>query len=315
MNIDIGIVTALAVIVVFLIALGYDMLNEPEEANRNVLPRYARVFMRLSSRFFATDLVKSILRAMGINERGRWGTYMREKRDSAGLYELDPMDIMALQVVVAGVLYGLFVLILWRPSGQTDAVSMVSQSGRNLIACLPMILIGAYYPILLLNRHAAERKEAMFSELPYVLDLLSLGIEAGLDFRASVERLVNFSEPTPLMNELRALLNDLQLGTPMDQALLKMRSRIDILAFFTFIEALIQATQIGIDVSSTLRAQAEQMRVTYFQNVEKKANTIPIAILLPSVVFIFPPLLFLTLGPIVLQLMNHPVFGAVAHSK
>lgn len=268
----------------------YEYLTTTETPQKGTLPHFARVFIRLSSVF--VPVVKGVLHSMGFHAKTRWGNYVREKRDQAGLYYMDEEDIMSMQVIMAAFFFVMFLAVIKIP-----------------LTALPLGLIGAYYPILLMSRLAAERKEVMFAELPYVLDLLSLGIEAGLDFRTSVERLVNFSEPSPLMAELRVLLNDLQLGTPMQDSLLKMRSRIDILAFFTFIEALIQATQIGIDVSSTLRAQAEQMRVTYFQGVEKQANSIPLQVLLPSVIFIFPPLIFVTLGPIVLELMSHPAFG------
>ena len=274
-------------------AFMYEYFTTKETPARGTMPHFARVFVRLAS--FLTPAVRGVLKSMGFHAQSRWGLYIRERRDQAGLYYMEEEDLMAIQVIMAGFFFVMFLAVIQIP-----------------MTALPLGLIGAYYPVLLMNRLAAERKEVMFAELPYVLDLLSLGIEAGLDFRTSVERLVNFSEPSPLMSELRVLLNDLQLGTPMSDALLKMRSRIDILAFFTFIEALIQATQVGIDVSSTLRAQAEQMRVTYFQNVEKQANSIPLQILLPSVLFIFPPLIFVTLGPIVLELMNHPAFGGAA---
>jgi tight adherence protein C len=285
-----GIYAVVIIGLLIIAAFLYEYLTTKEQPQKGTLPHFARVFINLSAPFIGP--VKGILKGMGFHAKSAWGMFTRAKRDMAGLYYMDEEDIMAMQVVLAVFFFLMFYLVI-----------------GIFLTAVPMILIGWFYPILLLNRLAADRKEVMFAELPYVLDLLSLGIEAGLDFRTSVERLVNFSEPSPLMSELRFLLSDLQLGTPMQEALLKMRSRIDILAFFTFIEALIQATQIGIDVSSTLRAQSEQMRITYFQNVEKQANSIPIQILLPSVIFIFPPLIFVTLGPIVLELMSHPAFG------
>lgn len=253
------------------------------------LPFYAEFLYQVFKPFFG--LVRTAGFGLGLNKKSRWAEYIRSSKDSAGLYTHDEEDLMAFQVTCGGALWLAFALLIGNP-----------------VAAAPTLLIGAYYPIALLHRLAEMRKQAIFAELPYVLDLLSLGIEAGLDFKASVESLVNFSDPSPLLNELQLMLNELQLGTPMEETLSNMRKRIDILAFFTFVEALIQATQIGIDVSSTLRAQAEQMRITYFQNVEKQANSIPIKILLPSVIFIFPPLIFVVLGPIVLEMMNNPAF-------
>ncbi|MBI4861267.1 MAG: type II secretion system F family protein [Candidatus Riflebacteria bacterium] len=286
----------IAVVILFVVVaavLIYNLVRSPEDHVPGRLPPYARLFIKVS--YVILPVVRRLIGALGAHGKSRWGVYIREVRESAGLYDMDEEDLMSLQVIVSVALYVVFLLVLHNP-----------------LTPAPLLLIGWYYPILIMHRLASERKEAMYGELPYVLDLLSLGIEAGLDFKTSVERLVNFSEPSPLMSELRALLNDLQLGTPMEDALMKMRKRIDVLAFFTFVEALIQATQIGIDVSTTLRAQAEQMRVTFFQDLEKQANAIPIAILLPSVLFIFPPLLFVVLGPIFMQIVNHPAFQAAA---
>jgi tight adherence protein C len=287
---DLGIYFVLFVALIVAGAFIYFYLqSRGQPTARGTLPNFSRVFILLAAPL--TPVVKGVLKGSGWHAKSRWGLFIRQKRDAAGIYEVDEEDIMAHQVIL-----GLFFFVIF--------VSVV----KNPLIAAPLLLIGWGYPIALMNGVADERKLVMFAELPYVLDLLSLGIEAGLDFRSSVERLVNFSEPSPLMSELKSLLTDLQLGTPMQDALLKMRNRIDILAFFTFIEALIQATQIGIDVSSTLRAQSEQMRVTYFQNVEKDANSIPIEILLPSILCIFPPLILVVLGPIVMELSNHPAF-------
>jgi tight adherence protein C len=286
-----GLIIVATVFVIYAVLLTFQMLRaSTEEEVPGRLPPYAQLFVSLCAPV-VTPFVGGLLRSVGVNSASRWGVYMREIRETAGLYDTKDEDLMALQIITPAFYYLMFVLVV-----------------PKLLTALPLLLIGWYHPILILNRLAQSRKEAMFAELPYVLDLLSLGIEAGLDFKTSVERLVNFSEPSPLINELRLLLNDLDLGTPMEQALLKMRKRIDILAFFTFVEALIQATQIGIDVSTTLRAQAEQMRVSHFQDLEKRANAIPIQILVPSVVGIFPPLLVVVLGPVFMEIWKNPAF-------
>jgi len=286
-----GLLIVATVFIVYAVLLTFQMLRASREEDApGKLPPYAQLFVSLSAPV-VTPFVAGLLRGMGVDARSKWGVYMRELREAAGLYDAKDEDLMALQVITPAFFYLMFVLVVPKP-----------------LTALPLLLIGWYYPILTLNRLAQARKDAMFAELPYVLDLLSLGIEAGLDFKTSVERLVNFSEPSPLINELRLLLNDLDLGTPMEESLLKMRKRIDILAFFTFVEALIQATQIGIDVSTTLRAQAEQMRVSHFQDLEKRANAIPIQILVPSVLGIFPPLLVVVLGPIFLEIWKNPAF-------
>lgn len=275
-------VLALMGVILYLVYLSTFKKKVDEEAR----PLHAKLYFVLT---WPIRMPFRILVAMlGLSARSRYGTFLRRKLDEAGLYDVDEEDMAASQFAAGVLLYVMPVIFL-------------PQLWASLLL---LILIGWVYPIYMLDSLSQMRKQQMFAELPYVLDLLSLGIEAGLDFKMSIERLVNFSDPSPLINELKGLLNDLNFGTPMEEALVRLRRRIDILAFFTFVEAMIQATQMGIDVSSTLRAQAEQMRVAYFQNVEKAANKLPILVLFPTAFCIFPPILIITLGPIVIQIVE-----------
>ena len=275
---------AVGIVVLLIILAMYHLVRRKPTTEGVALPFFASFFMDVIFRPLL-PIARNVIVSFGGATRVAWTQKTRLLLDGAGLYTVSAEDTMGCQVLSAVFLCIIFFLVT-----------------GNILIGLALAIIGFLYPTTLLQRLIEERKQLMFADLPYVLDLLSLGIEAGLDFKSSIDRLVNFSEPSPIINELRGFLNELNLGTPMEEALVRMRQRIDILAFFTFIEALIQATQMGIDVSSTLRAQAEQMRVSYFQAVEKKANAIPIMILFPSVFFIFPPLIFVTLGPIILEL-------------
>lgn len=163
-------------------------------------------------------------------------------------------------------------------------------------------LIGLFYPYFKLIQRMEQRNAQIFAELPYVVDLLSLAIEAGLDFRRAVERLVEFSDDTPLIRELRGFLHDLDMGLSTEKALKAMSERVHVLAFFSFVEAIIQATQMGVDITPTLHAQAEQMRTQYFQTLEKEANKTPVLILLPTILCIFPPLFILILTPAMVRM-------------
>lgn len=283
-----SITTFIIVVICFIFLRSKPAEESPEE----VLPFYANFFFTRLKWLF-DSLAVPLKELPGFGRGGSVTIYMRQLLDKAGLYEFDEEAVMASQFVTGAALYLIFLSFLAQLSLRAA-----------IFTCLPMIVVGWGIPIYVLQRTALERRQRIYADLPYVLDLLSLGIEAGLDFKVSVERLVNFSEPSPLLRELRGLLNDLNFGTPMEEALLRLRRRIDILAFFTFVEALIQATQMGIDVSSTLRAQAEQMRVSYFQNVEKEANGLPIMVLFPTALLIFPTILMLTLGPVILDVLQ-----------
>lgn len=224
------------------------------------------------------------------------GRLLRRNLDGAGIApeDLSASDFVALQELCA-VMPVLFLAAILQGRVPTQTLVML---------CAAAVLVGAYYPYFKLIQRMEDRKAQIFAELPYVVDLLSLAIEAGLDFRRAVERLVEFSEDSPLISELRFFLHDLEMGVNTETALKNMAERVHVLAFFSFIEAIIQATQMGVDITPTLHAQAEQMRTAYFQELEKEANRTPILILIPTALCIFPPMLILLLTPAVIRFVS-----------
>lgn len=277
------------------LAIGYvvyfihHMLSE--DTARSTIPLELRPILAIGKPVFGPLI--SLIEAAGFDQDGEKGRLLRRQLDSAGIdpADLSPAEFTALQVLTA-VTPVIFLTVML--GGRMPRLQLICVQALGL-------LIGAYYPKFKLEQRMQARNSQIFAELPYVVDLLSLAIEAGLDFRRAVERLVEFSEPTPLVNELRYFLNDVDMGVSTEQALKNMSERVHVLAFFSFVEAIIQATQMGVDITPTLHAQAEQMRTSYFQEMEKEANKTPVLILLPTVVCIFPPMLILLLAPAVVK--------------
>jgi tight adherence protein C len=268
----------------------YHMLSG--ETVRSSIPLELRPILILGKPIFGAMIAfnKSIGAFDQDSDKGR---LLRRQLDSAGI---DPSDLSAAEFVALQELTALAPVFF---------LAAVFGGFVKLPQLVPMLalglIVGAYYPKFKLEQRMRERNALIFAELPYVVDLLSLAIEAGLDFRRAVERLVEFSEPTPLINELRYFLHDVDMGVSTENALKNMSERVHVLAFFSFVEAIIQATQMGVDITPTLHAQAEQMRTTYFQQMEKEANRTPVLILMPTVLCIFPPMLILLLAPAVVK--------------
>lgn len=268
----------------------YQFLQDSTETQQDGLPFEIRVLIK-GMRPIIRIFVSPILRIVGLSNDSAVGAGVRSKLLGAGIYDLTPEEYLSMQALLVVCLGSFCAIIGYHIQGVKPAVFMAGCA----------ILVAVYYPYFKISQQQMRRKQAIFAELPYVVDLLSLGIESGLDFRRAVERLVEFSEDTPLMNELKLFMQDLELGKGMGPALKTMAERVDVLAFFSFVEALIQATQMGVDVTPTLRAQAEQMRVTYFQQLEKQANETPLLLLIPTMVCIFPPMIILLLTPAVIR--------------
>lgn len=172
----------------------------------------------------------------------------------------------------------------------------------------PVILafatFGLYWPLMWLRGQIRNRQDAIRRGLPYALDLLTLSVEAGLDFTQALERIVQKLGPTPLALELGAALRDIQLGRTRAQALRELSHRVDLSELNSIISALIQADELGSSLGLILRIQSDQLRVRRSQQAEKMAMEAPVKILLPLILFIFPTIFIIIFGPIAIKLLR-----------
>lgn len=147
------------------------------------------------------------------------------------------------------------------------------------------------------------RQAAINKGLPDVLDLLTISVEAGLGFDAALQRVIQKS-PGPLAQEFAQSLQEMRMGKTRKEALRDLGLRNDVSDLNNFVGAIIQADQLGVSISNVLRTQSEQIRVVRRQKVEEKAMKAPVKMLLPLVLFIFPTIFVVLLGPTVLQIVE-----------
>jgi len=234
----------------------------------------------------------AIRRLGAFNRRFIWPSYEAKARRNlikAGEPQgYKPEDIMALQEVsaVVGLLMGLF---------------MLNGLGQNLVWSLLFLLFGMYYPLLWLNDQVKKRHLQISRALPYNLDLLTLSVEAGLDFTAALAKVVEKGKAGPLREELQLVLKQLKMGKTREEALKSMIVRVDLPALTTFVTALIQADKMGTSLGKVLRIQSTQMRIDRTQRAEKLAGEAPVKMLFPLIACIFPTVFMVLFGPIVFQ--------------
>lgn len=160
---------------------------------------------------------------------------------------------------------------------------------------------GAIYPFLWLRDQVAKRHAAILRDLPFHIDLLTLSVEAGLDFSAGVAKMVERGKPGPLRDELVTFLAEVRIGKTRAEAMEAMSERVGLVALSTFLSALIQADRLGSGLGRTLRLQSEQLRNERFQRAEKAASEAPVKILIPLVLFIFPTIWIILGAPLVFE--------------
>jgi tight adherence protein C len=154
-----------------------------------------------------------------------------------------------------------------------------------------------------LSSRATARKNSMQRQLPEVLDMISISVEAGLGLEQAMIEVVNNFEG-PLIDEFAVTNREMTMGRSRNDALLLLGERCDIEEMMTFTRAIIQATQMGIAVKNVLRSQAEYMRQTRKNKIEEKAMQISVKILIPMALFILPVIFIVLLGPAVVSIME-----------
>jgi len=152
------------------------------------------------------------------------------------------------------------------------------------------------------------RQKVILNSLPDVIDLLTVSVEAGLGFDGALMKVVE-KKPGPLASEFDKVLQEIKVGKPKRDALRDLAQRIDIQDFTAFIGAVVQADQFGVAIANVLRIQAEQIREKRRQRARERAMKVPVKMLIPMVVFIFPTLFIVLLGPVVLQIIEQ--FGGM----
>lgn len=177
------------------------------------------------------------------------------------------------------------------------------QAGGAILLMAASVTLGLQLPEFWLSGVIARRKKALAKALPDVLDVLSVSVEAGLGFDGAVQKVSEkFSEPTS--EEFSSFLKEVRLGKPRADALRNLAQRTGLPEMQTFTAAIIQADQLGVSLSKILRIQSEQMRVKRRQKAEERAMQTPIKLLFPLILFIFPTLFIVILGPLVISFLT-----------
>ncbi|TMK77680.1 MAG: type II secretion system F family protein [Actinobacteria bacterium] len=183
-------------------------------------------------------------------------------------------------------------------------------SGRGFSGILmgSMVLgsLGFLGPDYFLTLKARGRRERVRADLPDALDLLAVSVEAGLGFDASLAKL-NENMDGPLAEEFGLTLSEMRIGESRSEALKRLSERVDAQELSAFTRAIIQADQLGTSLGRILRVQAADARLRRQAAAEERAMKAPIKMLFPTVLFIFPAMFLVILGPAILNVQK--LFG------
>src|SRR5436189_1752816 len=236
-----------------------------------IIERFARIVLRLNPKTTIDGVAYKLVSA-GVSRR------------------ISPTTFLALKGICPIVL-GLLAISVASSMSPMMTVAMV----------VGFAALGFIGPDYIVNSKIKSRQEKIRAQLPDALDLLAVSVEAGLGFDSAVSKLTESLEG-PLIDEFNLTLSEIRVGESRPEALRKLSERAGVSELSAFTRALIQADTLGISLGRILRIQAADTRERRQSLAEERAMKAPIKMLFPTVLFIFPSMFIVTIGPAFLSL-------------
>ena len=202
---------------------------------------------------------------------------------------MTPEQYLGVRFLMA--LFGLLMLVL---------MGMANQMLTGFLILVLMLL----YPDTWLRKTARQRHLSILKALPNLLDLLTLSVEAGKDFLTALRDILARRPSDVLGEEFKRTLHEIQLGKQRQQALRDLSLRVHQPELTSVLNAIVQADELGVAIGQLLRIQGDQLRHKRFARAEQLANEAPVKIMFPVVIFIFPCVFAILVGPIIYQALN-----------
>lgn len=222
---------------------------------------------------------------------------VRRKFTLAGQGTPDAVDrfLAARVATVVAIPFVLWLMLGLNPLGMAGK----SQMSVTLMLCVSL----GIGPDAKLNRMVADRQKQVLRQLPDILDLLTISVEAGLGFEQALDRTIH-AVPGPLTEEFGRMLGETRAGASRSDAMRALEARIDIPEVRSFVLAILQADTFGISIGRVMRAQADEMRVRRRQLAQERAMKAPVKMLIPMVFCVFPALFVVVIGPAMINIKN-----------
>jgi tight adherence protein C len=241
------------------------------------------------------DALADRLGAWAARRSDRFGeAKIREKLISAGMYGTTPRKVLGYQCLAA---IAFSLVVLW----------LIPAMGGSLIFAIVLAAaagVGGWFaPVYYVELQRRKRMEKIDRQMPDMIDLLVVTIEAGLGILASM-RVASESMSDPLGQELRLTLQEQRMGLSVGQAIESLGRRADAANMRIFVRAITQGERLGVSIGTTMRNLSVEMRKRRRAIAEERAQKMPIKMLFPLIFFIFPALFIVILTPMVISIVD-----------
>ncbi len=236
------------------------------------------------------NMVRSVAMFIPVKEDSQ--SKLAEKLKLAGI-RMNARDYMAMNIIIIVSLTALGFLIGTKQRGLLEPIKYGALG----------LIFGYVFRTYSLEAKVTERKKQIKSQLPEVMDILSVSVVAGLSFDQALGYVIEKADG-PLIDEFAIARREITLGKARKEALNGVADRTQVADVKSFVSAINQADELGISMQNVLNSQSKMIRDSHRQEVEERAAKIPVKILIPMVLFIFPVIFIILLGPAVPNLME-----------
>lgn len=166
------------------------------------------------------------------------------------------------------------------------------------------LVAGFWLPDYYLKIKGSSRMTSIQRQLPGFVDLVALTLESGLDLLVAMERILEKLKPSPLRDEMQALLQETRLGTPRKEAFQHLSFRVNLPDIQSLSASIIQSEELGTGLATLLRNYSEDMRNRRIFRAEEIAGKAPVKVLFPIMVFFFPIVFVVIFGPLAVNFLS-----------
>jgi tight adherence protein C len=226
-----------------------------------------------------------------------YGKYMKSLVAAGYRAEMIPV-FMGTKLLLMAALPAGYVFFYGIPVGQERLMLMIT--------AVALAIVGFLLPSYWLTRMVKKRQIRIFHELPDVLDLMTVCVEAGLSMDASIVRISGDRQfrGSPLAKDLRLATQEIRAGKPREDAFRDLGERTMLDDLKSFVAMLIQTERLGTSLADSLRVHSDALRIVRRQKAEEAAAKTSIKLLFPLVFLIMPALFVVMLMPAILRLIK-----------
>jgi tight adherence protein C len=262
-----------------------------EEAENSGKMKSQALFLRVTRPFYKRYFLPII---QSSKHKQNFRNKYRQKLANAGLTkEMSPEEFVALK----------FFMIIGGPFAFL-AVRYITESDWSLGITPIMGIVGFFYPDIWLSGMISRRAEEVLRAMPFIVDMLALSVEAGLDFMAAIQRVIDKAPKSALVEEFETLIKETKIGSSRAEGLRQLGWRVNIIEINSFCATLIAADSVGASIGPLLKQLSAELRVKRTSRAEQAGATAATKILIPMIFFILPAVLVAIFAPMILKMVS-----------